>query len=219
MQRRRVGVSRSFEPMQCACGRTIEPDPPEVDAVWSATSYARCIYRCQCGRGYSNAAIAANRTCITDRPDRNVPAEVAGGLSDVLGAALNVLNRSTKHDKFCFDTSEDAVTWTIFRWLAAGDALAIVPAAAGLPRTHGPATLLVWGVPVPADRPGDQLRDALTDICDELGENPNRRSEPDVGPTQDAERERMKRRDADVFASRRSLGSAVGTHAVTQLAS
>lgn len=165
--------------MQCACGRTIAPDPPEVDAVWSATSYARCIYRCQCGRGYSNAAIAANRTCITDRPVRNVPDQVAEGLNDVLGAALNVRNRPTKRDKFCFETSEDAVTWTIFRWLTASDGLAIVPAAAGLPRPNGPPTLLLWGVP-PADGPGGQFRDALADVCDELGEDPNRRSEPDV---------------------------------------
>jgi hypothetical protein len=113
--------------MPCACGRTIQPDPPFVEAVWSATSYATCVYRCSCGRGYSNAAKPAGRTCITDTPERNVPAQVTDGLEDVLRASLNVRNRTAKRAKFCFATSEDAVTWTVFRWLADADALALLP--------------------------------------------------------------------------------------------
>jgi len=181
-RRRRAPVSRSFEPMVCACGKTIEPEPAFVDAVWSATSYARCVYRCLCGRGYSNAAVAAKRTCISDTPECNVPVEVAGGLGDVLGAALNVRNRTAKRDKFCFDTSEDTVTWTVFRWLADVRALALVPRAAGLAAPAGEADLLLWGAPLmpPTASGEDELRAKLVAICDELGEDPKRRSEPDV---------------------------------------
>jgi hypothetical protein len=65
-------------------------------------------------------------------PERNVPNEVSGGLNEVLGNALNVRNQTAKRDKFCFSSSEDAVTWTIFRGLEDAHALALVPAAAGL---------------------------------------------------------------------------------------
>jgi hypothetical protein len=163
--------------MPCACGRTIVPDPAFVESVWSATSYATCVYRCQCGRGYSNAKSAKERTCITDAPERNVPAEVTDGLQEVLLESMNVLNRAAKREKFCFATSEDAVTWTIFRWLADVDSLALVLQAAGLRTPEGHPELLLWGAPV---RGGTELQADLIAVCDELGEDPLGRSEPDV---------------------------------------
>jgi hypothetical protein len=84
--------------MVCACGRTIARQPAFVDAVTSATSYDTCVYRGSCGRGYSNAAEAAKRTCITDTPERNLAPEVAAGLDEAFGAALNVRNRTAKRD-------------------------------------------------------------------------------------------------------------------------
>ena len=174
-------TSRQYEPMVCACGRTIAPEPPYVEKVWSATSYATCVYQCVCGRGYSNAASEAGRTCITETPERNVPNEVSGGLNEVLGKALNVRNRTAKRDKFCFSSSEDAVTWTIFRWLEDSHALALVPAAAGLAEPSGEAEILLWGAPSRSGRPrAEALRGELIAVADELGEDPDRRSEPDV---------------------------------------
>lgn len=167
--------------MICACGRTIEPDPRFVEKVWGATSYTTCVYRCECGRGYSNAAVASARTCITDAPSRNVPAAVSEGLEEVLAAALNVRNRRSKREKFCFSSSEDAVTWTIFRWLESANALSFVPKSAGLLDPDGSSTILFWGAPSSGeDRRADALRSELVGVSDELGEGSDSRTEPDV---------------------------------------
>ncbi len=163
--------------MRCDCGASIPPDPALATHVKAATSYDTCIYRCSCGRGYSNNRIPSQRTCITREPNLNVPAEVVDGLDGVLKHSLNVTARTSKRNKFCFSTSEDAVTWTIFSWLAEAKALRLVPAAAGLPVPTDSAQLLLWGVP---RLDGHALAEDLAAICDKLGENPKRRSEPDV---------------------------------------
>jgi len=167
--------------MICACGRMITPEPTFVEKVWNATSYATCVYRCECGRGYSNASTPAARTCITDTPQRNVPTAVTEGLEDVLAAALNVRNRRSKREKFCFSSSEDAVTWTIFSWLDVTAALSIVPTSAGLSDPGGDGDILFWGVPARrGGRRADALHSELIVVSDERCEDPNRRSEPDV---------------------------------------
>lgn len=91
--------------------------PSRRGRVPTATSYEACLYRCSCGRGYSNATRVESRTCIVCSPELNVPAAIRDGLEDVLDASPNTRNLEAKNAKFCFSTSEDAVTWTVFRWL------------------------------------------------------------------------------------------------------
>jgi hypothetical protein len=43
--------------MQCACGRTIAPDPPEVDAVGGATAGTLIFTEDDANGGISSAAI------------------------------------------------------------------------------------------------------------------------------------------------------------------
>ena len=47
----------------------------------------------------------------------NVPQEVRGGVLETLALALNERNRDNKKTKFGFSTSEDALTWNLFRSL------------------------------------------------------------------------------------------------------
>ena len=148
----------------------------------SATSYDTCLRRCdEHGIGWSNGR--SNPTRIYRDPLDNVPAEVRAGAAAALAAALNERNRPSKLAKFAFETSEDAVTWTVFRALQdAGQLDLIRRLALGAPsRRDQREALLFWGVPVPADDPiaGD-TRDRLVAISDRLGETPASRSEPDV---------------------------------------
>jgi hypothetical protein len=135
--------------------------------------------------GISNAR--RNPTLLFDDPLMNVPQHVQDGLLETLGLALNERNRDNKRVKFGFSTSEDALTWTVFKYLHDSGQLMDVLRRAGLPvpdRASSPEALLLWGVPVPLDRAENErgwwIRGRLEAIGDQLGENPRSRTEPDV---------------------------------------
>lgn len=97
-------------------------------------------------------------------------------------AALNVRNRPTKWTKFGFETSEDAVTWTVFAFLHRhhADALpALYADLIGIESEDVP-TLLLWGVPVGPSPCGTVLAHDLVAMSNALREVSASRSEPDV---------------------------------------
>ena len=98
------------------------------------------------------------------------------GLTEVLGRAVNGRNRRNKAMKFCFETSEDAVTWTVFRYL---EQQRLLDALVAPERPLGEATLLLWGVPISGSR-GAEVASTLRDVCASLGEHASSLSEPDV---------------------------------------
>jgi hypothetical protein len=151
-----------------------------------AIRWTDCLRRCdQCEVGYSNAR--ANPTKIYGDPLQNIPQAVWTDALDTLGEALNQRNRPDKRVKFGFSTSEDALTWTVFRYLTDEGQLLNVLRRAGLAIPDElalPVAVLLWGVPLPLDpdreSAGWQLRRRLEEISDQLGEHPEGRSEPDV---------------------------------------
>lgn len=162
--------------MTCRCGSTIDPDHKLVAHPRRASAYANCIYRCACGAGYSNAANPALRRLVWSTPERNVPAEVAAGVLDVLQRAVNLANRASKAQKFCSENSDDAVTWTVVRALEATGRLGALGEDAF---TAGAPTVLLWGVPI-CGPSGPALAEELADVCAQIGEGARYRSEPDV---------------------------------------
>jgi hypothetical protein len=162
--------------MRCRrCGAEIPPDATLAQNVRPARCFEDSIYRCSCGAGYSNARDPAARRLIWSAPERNVPAEVAGGLQAVLDASVNVNNREKKRGAFCSETSEDAVTWTVFRALEQLGRLEVV---LGDGETAAP-DLLLWGVPV-SGTACDTIAAALASVSADIGEGVEYRSEPDV---------------------------------------
>jgi hypothetical protein len=146
-----------------------------------AYRYADLAFACDaCQRGYSNSWLASARVEITPSPAANVPPEVATDLDAVLSAACNRKARAGKRWKFCSARSEDAASWTVIQALRSTGQLRRVAEALGLSTTGGTHVLL-WGAPLPPDDPGAvELAESLADVSDELGENPDRRSEPDI---------------------------------------
>lgn len=151
----------------------------------TASSIDSCLRRCSvCNLGYSNARDPARAVLIHGDPLENVPEQVRSGLLDALGSALNVRNRADKRVKFGFETSEDAVTWTIFRYLHENDLIGrlletCLPATAGL--AASPPTMLLWGAPMQADdERSSEIRQTLASLLAKLCENPDSCSEPDV---------------------------------------
>jgi len=148
-----------------------------------ATSYYRCLRRCEsCGIGFSNAK--RKPIAIYKDPIENVPPEVCAEAKETLSLSLNARNRLNKLRKFGFETSEDAVTWTIFQYLhehgQIGQTFArlVGPMAPNFSREP---TVLLWGAPVPTNsKSGNALRSHLINISENLCENPDSRTEPDV---------------------------------------
>jgi hypothetical protein len=175
----RQAVSANYEAMECRiCGTMIEPDLEVLARLGARRTVARhsdSIYRCSCGTSYSNAANPDARVLITASPELNVPEPVRGGLAIALTKAANKTNLANKRTKFCFATSEDAVTWTVFNGLRqAGRLGAVVPGA-----PEGMPGLLLWGSEV-ADGSAADVAAVLRDVCIELPEKPRRLTEPDA---------------------------------------
>jgi hypothetical protein len=86
--------------------------------------------------------------------------------------------------KFTSSKSEDHVTWTVFRWLQTQGAIRNTISKVGIEFAHSATAepiLLLWGVPVPKeDRFAKGILDQLENVLEGIGEESNRRSEPDV---------------------------------------
>jgi hypothetical protein len=175
-----IPVPTEFEVMDCrVCHAPIEPDLKRIEHLRrriTVNSREDCIYHCSCGVSYSNARNERDRVMILASPEQNVPREVREGLAETLERLPDHRHRKAKKMRFCFETSEDAVTWTVFRGLERQgrlDALVAPDCPAGEP------ALLLWGVPV-ADSRAEETADALGKVCRMLGELPGSLSEPDV---------------------------------------
>lgn len=154
--------------------------------IGTARKWTRCLRRCnRCWVGFSNAR--EDPTIIFGKPTDNVPEEVRDGAIEMLGKSLNIVNRGSKKTKFGYSTSEDALTWTVFRFLHESGQLLDALRAVNLPIPGAvvhPKALLFWGVPVSFDPlaqgEGWGLREWLEAISDQFGEEPQSRTEPDV---------------------------------------
>ncbi len=162
-------------PMQCRlCKSDLIPSLKTV--AIQANSYCDCFYRCaNCHVGYSNAQDEHSRTLIYDSWERNIPVEVHDGLLQCVGSALNKRNRTTKLKRLSFESSEDAVTWTVFRYLQDSAHLGKL---FGVDRPR----VLFWGREYP-ERPVTTTPDVtqiLTTILLQIGDESSCLSEPDI---------------------------------------
>lgn len=130
--------------------------------------------------GYSNARDPEQRRALCEHPTGNVPAELAEELEQTLRGAFNRLARGSKWARFGSSNSEDAVTWSVLRYLEKTGQLDRVAVAADAGTLAvGAPSLLLWGHPI-AGPTAPQLAAQLALVCDALGEVVDRRSEPDV---------------------------------------
>lgn len=143
--------------------------------------YEDCLRKCEkCEVAFSNSQ--TKPTVIYRNPEMNVPAEARDGIRETLALALNARHRRDKLIKFGFSTSEDALTWTVFTYLARSGQIGSLFANMGFVEPQPKqSTILLWGVPHPLNSAsGKTMVDHLVKVCDHLGEVPDRRSEPDV---------------------------------------
>ena len=176
---------KHLDPLGCpVCGDPMGNDafvPNARGGAPKVSKYDDCLRRCAaCGVGYSNAR--TDPKLIRRDPTTNVPVAVRDGVTPILQAAMNFVNRGSKLEKFGSESSEDAVTWTIFAFLHrhhAGQLPVFYEQVLGIKGAHPPA-LLLWGVPLEPSQRGRKVQQRLIEVSDTLGEAPQRRSEPDV---------------------------------------
>lgn len=150
-----------------------------------ATSFDACLRRCnECDIGFSNAQNPSSVVKIYRNPLDNIPPEVHNGVLETVSNALNLINRENKLKKFAFETSEDAVTWTVFNCLKQKKIFCESLKRSGvdwLISTDIEPAILLWGVPVPgSDRRGIDIKKNLITILKQIGEDHQKYSEPDV---------------------------------------
>ena len=166
------------------CGQPMSSgafEPGPGGGAKRAADFGTCHRRCiTCRVGISNAK--DKPTLIHEDPIANVPPEVRIGARGTLAASLNVRNRPAKLVKFGFDTSEDAVTWTVFSYLHGQQQQGLARLYQGLFGISAitPPALLLWGAPVPGGLRELALAKKLVAVSNALSEVPASRSEPDV---------------------------------------
>jgi hypothetical protein len=175
---------RRLPPLICPNCDDVMTEMQCIGQIPTATSFESCIRRCErCRVGASNTSNRKAVTYIYSDPLQNIPDESHEGAIEALKNAFNVLNRPSKLRRFGFSTSEDAVTRVVFSYLSrSGDMLPALERSGvitGQLLTKAP-TILLWGVPIESSVRGDEIIMKLIEACNSFGEEPNRRSEPDV---------------------------------------
>ena len=176
-ERRSGLMTIQMTPMTCRdCGANIPPSVSTVESRKTAERFADCYFHCpNCGVGYSNTDDVSRRTKIYPHWDRNIPNEVHDGVEQTLECALNEASRPKKANRFAFETSEDAVSWTVFRYLfEKGEMTKSLGFGDEQLRL-----LLFWGVAWPLGQ-DERVREALVGILRQLRESRKYFSEPDV---------------------------------------
>jgi hypothetical protein len=163
-----------------ACGGRIVFVGDPTGKVQRATSYASAVHECsECGRRYSNTRNVASRTAFTPTAADNIPVEIAEGIGPVLANSINEVNRRKKADWFCASTSEDAITWSVFRWLQQAGKASLLPELSLARAPAGQASLLLWGAPAGGPE-AESLRDSVIEASNSFEEDHRRRTEMDV---------------------------------------
>lgn len=167
-------MNQALEPMKCRlCGETLIPRPTTLTD--RARTFEDCVYHCRkCRVAFSNGRDEQARTLFYDDWRRNIPTAVHAGLARCLDQSLNEQARPMKKARLLAETSEDAVTWTVFRHLQQTGQLGKV---LGI----GDGRVLFWGAEPTGDPRNNDLRNLLVEILSrQLGESRKHLSEPDV---------------------------------------
>jgi len=171
-------------PCPC-CKKMLSPGEPGTYAIRPAGSFSECLRRCDdCGIGLSNSGTVGSETIIYKDPRDNIPEEMRDGFIEAVRSAVHKFNLANKETKAGFSSSEDALTWTVFRWLQQEGILRKTSSSLGIEiaksALNEPA-LHLWGAQVPNPNGADsKLGSFLAEISADLEEVVDRRTEPDV---------------------------------------
>lgn len=142
-------------------------------------SYFDCLRICEnCEIGFSNSK--KRPTIIYKNHTHNIPEFVVGGLDYSLENSLNVFNRKNKKAKFGFSTSEDALTWTFFKYFIISAKIGELFNLLNLNGDEKKCNIYLWGTKITTTDFESDFIEQFVKLSDSFKESKSKRTEPDV---------------------------------------
>lgn len=152
---------------------------PLPGKVIPASSFNSCLRRCDtCGIGFSNSK--SNPTIIYKDYKDNIPKQLWQGLNSTLDKSLNVGNRGNKKNKIAFSTSEDALTWTLFKYFINNNKTNELLELLNIGSTELDCEFYLWGVDAFTNNVNNHFHEQFVEVSKSFNEDEIKRSEPDV---------------------------------------
>jgi hypothetical protein len=158
------------------CGEFIFP----INGTTKTTnSYNDCLRRCEkCEIGFSNSK--NNPTVIYKNYSHNVPELLRQDLDFSLNHSVNEMNRKNKKNKFGFSTSEDALTWSFFKYFVVKNKLSELLEILNIESKHSTFDIYLWGTNICEINDDSNFIDKVIAVSDSFNEDSFKRTEPDV---------------------------------------
>lgn len=158
------------------CGEILTPRKQEVKP---ASSFNDCLRRCEnCLVGFSNSK--ENPTMIYKNYADNVPNLLHSDLEFVLSNSLNQMNRANKKNKFAFSSSEDALTWSFFKYFVVYNRFNDLLKLLNIDSKEASFDIYLWGTNICSTNTDSDFTKRYIQISDLFKEDSIKRTEPDV---------------------------------------
>lgn len=158
------------------CGEILTPRKEEVKPAFS---FNDCLRRCEnCLVGFSNSK--ESPTMIYKNYADNVPVLLRSDLEFVLSNSLNQMNRTNKKNKFAFSTSEDALTWSFFKYFVVYNRFNDLLKLLNIDNDESSFDIYLWGTNIYSKNIDSDLNKQFIQISDSFKEDSIKRTEPDV---------------------------------------
>lgn len=144
-----------------------------------ASSYYDCLRSCEkCGVGFSNAK--KNPTTIYKNHLENIPELLRKDVEISLSNSINKFNRKNKQTKFGFSTSEDALTWSFFKYFVVNNKLGDLLDLLNIKSKETEFDIYLWGTKITSFGNESNFIEKFIEVSDSFNEAPTKRTEPDV---------------------------------------
>jgi len=158
------------------CGKSLSPkERPHKTAL----CYDDCRRQCEaCGIGFSNSK--SNPILIYKDYRENIPQELIEGLTDSLDHSINEINRTNKKKKIAFSTSEDALTWSFFKYFVVKNRYEDLLKLLDIESKDTKFDIYLWGTKINSVTNNPDLIGEFIRVSDSFQESKSCRTEPDV---------------------------------------
>lgn len=159
-----------------SCGEFIFP---KNEIKKTTNSYNDCLRRCEkCEIGISNSN--NNPTVIYKNYIENVPELLRQDLDFSLNHSINEMNRQNKKNKFGFSTSEDALTWSFFKYFVIKNKFSELLRILNIEGNCATFDIYLWGTNIWKINDDSNFIDKFIAVSDSFNEDSAKRTEPDV---------------------------------------